>query len=81
MDLIKGTGGLEDESRFTLKAVYHDLTKEIRDEISKVPLLLNEQKVFEWDLHTDEAFDFEFYFTPGNPSNIAERLSKLKNDY
>ena len=61
--------------------MYHGLTKEIKDEVSKVPLLLNEQKMFEWDLDLDKAFDFEFYFSSGNPSSIFERLSKLKDDY
>ena len=77
----KGKGESENESKLTLRAIYHDLTKEIKDEISKVPLLLNEKKVFEWDLDADEAFDFEFYFSSGNPSNISHRLSKLKGNY
>ena len=66
---------------FTLRTIYDGLTKEIKDEVSKVPLLLNEQKVFEWDLDSDKAFDFEFYFSSGNPSNIASRLSKLRDYY
>ena len=61
--------------------MYSGLTKEIREGVSKVPLLLNEQKVFEWDLDLDKAFDFELYFSSGNPSNISHRLSKLKGNY
>ena len=51
--------------------MYDGLSKEIKNQVSKMPLLLNEQKVFEWDLKVDEAFDFEFYFNSDNPSNIA----------
>ena len=66
---------------FTLRTIYHGLTKEIKDEVSKVPLLLNEQKAFEWDLDLDKAFDFEFYLSSGNPSNLASRLNKLRDYY
>ena len=71
----------EDASQggFSLNTIYHQITKEIKDEISKVPLFLKEQKMFEWNLEADAAYDFEFYFPEENPSSINQRLHRLKH--
>ena len=50
------------ESETALKFIYENLSNDIKEEVSKAPLLLNEQKMFEWELESDKAYDFEFYF-------------------
>ena len=46
------------ESETTLRDMYENLSKGIKEEVSKVPLLLNEQKMFEWEIESDKAYDF-----------------------
>ena len=66
------------ESETALKFIYENLSNDIKEEVSKAPLLLNEQKMFEWELESDKAYDFEFYFPKFNPANLRPRVQELK---
>lgn len=66
------------ESNMDMNALYDKIKKEIREEISKVPMFLNSHKVFEWEIKCDLAFDFEYYFTRDNPGCITEKIQKSR---